>query len=121
MVSSAKVLSIGLGDLVSSRNAALRTLGFEVVAVTSFVEVVQQCGAVSFDVAIVGDAFSVLEKVEFVRCVRNIYGVPVILIAEGHPLVSLRADLYVDVEAPVEDLIWAIRQLTQVRSRSAAG
>jgi uncharacterized UPF0146 family protein len=32
MVESGKVLSIGLGDLVSARNAALRRLGFDVVA-----------------------------------------------------------------------------------------
>jgi hypothetical protein len=112
MVSSAKVLSVGLGDLVSSRNASLRTVGFEVVAATSFVEVVQQCSAIRFDVSIVGHAFSLLEHTEFVRCLQGIFHLPVILITEGPALNSLRADLHVQVDAPLQDLIWAIGQLS---------
>lgn len=111
MISSAKVLSIGLGDLVSARNAALRTAGFEVVAATSLIEVVQQCGSNRFDVAIVGHAFSLLEKTEFVRCLQGTFRLPVILINEGQFIVSLRADLHIRVDAPFEDLAWAISQL----------
>ena len=111
MASAAKVLSVGLGDLVSARNAALRTAGFEVVAAISIEDVFQECGPARFDIAIVGHAFSIQERAEFVRCIQGIFRLPVILIAEGQIFASIRADSQIDVDAPPEDLISAIHRV----------
>ena len=120
MVSAAKVLSVGLGDLVSARNGALRMAGFDVVAAVSLEDVFHQCGSCHFDVAIVGHGFSLQERAEFVRCIRGVFRLPVILIAEGQFLVSLRADLHVDVGAPTEELVCAIQQLIANKGSAAA-
>ena len=111
MISFAKVLSVGLGDLVSARNAALRMAGFDVVAAISLEDVFQQCSSGRFDVAIVGHAFSIQERAEFVRCLRGVFRLPVILIAEGQLLASMHADLNIAVDAPTEELVGAIQQL----------
>lgn len=111
MIAFAKILSVGLGDLVSARNAALRVAGFEVVAAISLEDVFQQCGSCRFDVAIVGHGFSIQERAEFVRCLRRVFRLPVILIAEGQILASLHADSHIAVDAPTEVLVCAIQQL----------
>ena len=111
MASAAKVLSVGLGDLVSARNAALRTAGFEVVAAISIEDVFQECGPARFDIAIVGHAFSIQERAEFVRCIQRTFRLPVILIAEGEIFASIRADAQIDVDAPPKDLISAIHRV----------
>ena len=111
MASAAKVLSVGLGDLVSARNAALRTAGFKVVAAISIEDVFQECGPARFDIAIVGHAFSIPERVGFVRCIQRIFRLPVILIAEGEIFASIRADSQIGVDAPPEDLISAIHRV----------
>jgi DNA-binding NarL/FixJ family response regulator len=119
MISFAKILSVGLGDLVSARNAALRVAGFEVVAAISLEDVFQQCGSGRFDVAIVGYGFSVQERAEFVRWFRGVLRLPVILIAEGQFLASLQADSHLDVSAPPEDLVCAIQQVLGDKGLSA--
>ncbi len=111
MISFAKILSVGLGDLVSARNAALRMAGFEVVAAISLEDVFQQCGSGRFDVAVVGHGFSIQERAELVRCIKEIFRLPVILIADGQRLASLHADSHIAVDAPTEDLVCAIQQL----------
>jgi hypothetical protein len=111
MASFAKVLSVGLGDLVSARNAALRMAGFDVVAAISLEDVFHQCGPGHFDVAIVGHGFTLQERAEFVRCIRGVFHLPVVLIAEGQFLASMHADSHVDVDAPTKDLVCAIQQL----------
>jgi hypothetical protein len=122
MGSFTKVLSVGLGDLVTSRNAALRSAGFDVVSATCLEEVVQQCGPIRFDVAIVGHAFSILEKAQFVRCIQGVFRLPVILITEGQFLASIRADSHIRVDAPTEDLVWAVSRLAgEKRPLAAAG
>jgi hypothetical protein len=119
MASAAKVLSVGLGDLVSARNAALRTAGFEVVAAISIEDVFQECGPARFDVAIVGHAFSIQERAEFVRCIQSVFRLPVILIAQDEIFASIRADSHIGVDAPPEDLISAIhRVIDEKRSPS---
>ena len=119
MISFAKVLSVGLGDLVSARNAALRMAGFEVVAALSLEDVFEQCGSGHFDVAIVGHGFSIQERAEFVRCIRGVFRLPVILIADGQLLASLHADSHIAVDAPTEDLVCAIQQLIDNKGMSA--
>jgi len=111
LISAAKVLSVGLGDLVSARNTALRMAGFDVVAAVSLEDVFQQCGPGHFDVAIVGHGFSLHERAEFVRCIRGVFRLPVILIGEGQLLASLQADSHLDVSAPTEDLVCAIQHI----------
>lgn len=119
MISFAKVLSVGLGDLVSARNAALRMAGFEVVAALSLEDVFQQCGSGHFDVAIVGHGFSIQERAEFVRCIRGVFRIPVILIAKGQFLASLNADSHIDVDAPTEELVCAIQRLLDDKGLAA--
>jgi hypothetical protein len=111
MVSSAKVLCVGLGDLVSSRNATLRTAGFDVVTATCLEEVVQQCGSLHFDVAIVGLVFSSLEKAQFAGCLQGVFRLPVILITADQFWTNIRADSYIRVDAPWEDLVGAVNRL----------
>jgi hypothetical protein len=119
MISSSKVLSVGLGDLVSSRNAGLRRAGFDVVAAISLEDVFRLCGSTRFDLAIVGHAFSIAEKTEFVRCIQREFQLPVILIDEGQMLASLRVDSRVHVNAPARELILAIQRLMEERGLAA--
>jgi DNA-binding NarL/FixJ family response regulator len=119
MVESGKVLSIGLGDLVSARNAALRRLGFDVVAAISLEEVFRLCGSSRFDVAIVGHAFSISERADFLRCLQEDFRLPVILIDNAQSLASLRADSHVHVDAPTEDLVRAIERLMDEQDSTA--
>lgn len=119
MVPTSKILSIGLGDLVSSRNAGLRKAGFDVVAAISLEDVFRLCGSSRFDVAIVGHAFSITERAEFVGCVRGDFRLPVILIDEGQVLASIRADSHVHVNAPTGELILAIQRLVEERGLAA--
>jgi len=111
MRASGSILSIGLGDLVSARNAALRKAGFDVVAAMSLEDVFHLCTSSRFDLAIVGHAFSIAERAEFVRCTRGDFRLPVILIDEGQILGSLRADYHVHVDAPTEQLVYAIERV----------
>ena len=119
MVSSGRVLSIGLGDLVSARNAGLRMAGFDVVAAISIEDLFGLCGSGRFDLAIVGHAFSVAEKAELVRCIHGDFQLPVILIDEGQTLTSLHADSHVHVNAPTADLVGAIQRLMDGKGSSA--
>jgi DNA-binding NarL/FixJ family response regulator len=120
MVTSAKVLSVGLGGLVSARNAALRAAGFDVVAALSFEEAFQHCCPVRFDVAIVGHAFSTVEKAQLVRCIQGIFQMPVILVTEDPYLCSMHAASYIRVDAPSEDLVCAVNQLLSDERPAAA-
>jgi len=115
MTSSVKILSVGLGDLVSARNATLRMAGFDVAAAISLEEAFHQCGHSHFDAAIVGLGFSIQERAEFVRCIHGIFHYPVILIVDGPLLASLDADSRVNVEASSEELVWAIQRVIEDR------
>jgi len=119
MGASGKVLSIGLGDLVSARNAGLRMAGFDVVAALSIDEVFRLCEASMFDLAIVGHAFSFAERAEFVRCIQGDFKLPVILIDEGQVMASLQVDSRVPVTAPTADLVGAIERLMDDKGSSA--
>jgi DNA-binding NarL/FixJ family response regulator len=119
MVESGKVLSIGLGDLVSARNAALRRIGFDVVAAISLEEVFRLCGSSRFDVAIVGHAFSIFERADFLRCIQEDFRLPVILIDNAQSLASLHADSCVHVDAPTEELVRAIERLMDEQDSTA--
>jgi hypothetical protein len=108
----AKILSVGLGDLISCRNAALRTAGLEVIAALCLEDVVRACACHHFDLAIVGYAFSVPEKAQFVRCLQGVFQLPVILIiGRSQYLASIRADSYISIDAPFTDLLRAVSQL----------
>jgi hypothetical protein len=111
MASSGKILSIGLGDLVSARNAALRSAGYDVVAAISLEDIFRLCGSCRFDVAVIGHAFTLAERVEFVRCIQGDFRLPVILIEDGQVLKSLHADSHVHVNESPEKLISAIKHL----------
>ena len=111
MDSSEKILSVGLGDLVSARNAALRLAGFDVVAATSLEDVFHLCRSHQFDVAIVGHAFSLAERAEFVRCIQRDFSLPVILIENGQVMASLHADSHIHVNDSPEELVCAIKRL----------
>src|SRR5579864_1385051 len=111
MRASANILSIGLGDLVSARNAALRAAGFDVTAAICLEDVFRLCGSSRFDLAIVGHAFSIAERAEFVSCTRRDFRLPVILIDEGQVLVSLPADSHIHVNDSPEELVRAIKRL----------
>ena len=113
MTSSVKILSVGLGDLVSARNASLRMAGFDVVAAISLEDVFHQCGHGHFDVAIVGLGFSIQERAEFVRCIQGVFHLPVIVIAKDQFLASLHADSHVDVDSSIEELICAIQRVIE--------
>jgi hypothetical protein len=115
MGSRGTVLSVGLGDLVTPRNAALREAGFEVVAATCLEELAQHCDSVRFDAAVVGYAFSIPEKALFVRCIQGVFRLPVVLISDGPPVFSITADKHICVDAPAEDLVRAITQLMSGR------
>jgi hypothetical protein len=111
MVSSGNILSIGLGDLVSARNSALRTAGFDVTAAMCLEDVFRLCGSSHFDLAIVGHAFSIAERAEFVRCIQGDFFLPVILIEDGQVLASLHPDSHIHVNDSPEELIHAIERL----------
>lgn len=111
MVSSGRILSIGLGDLVSARNAALRLAGFDVVAAISLEDIFHLCGSSRFNLAIVGHAFSVAERAKFVRCIQSDFLLPVILIEDGQALASLHADSHIHVNDSPEELVRAIERL----------
>jgi hypothetical protein len=119
MSAAGNILSIGLGDLVSARNAALRMAGFDVVAAISLEEVFRLCGARRFDVAIVGYAFSVAERAEFVQCIHRDFLTPVISIDAGQMLASLPVDSHIHVDAPTEELVLAVERLTNGNGSSA--
>jgi hypothetical protein len=111
MGSSGKILSVGLGDLVSARNAALRLAGYDVVAAISLEDVFRLCGSSRFNIAIVGHAFSLAERAEFVRCIQGDFLLPVILIEDGQVLASLHADSHIHVNDSPEELVCAIKRL----------
>lgn len=119
MSTAGNILSIGLGDLVSARNAALRTAGFDVVAAISLEDVFHLCSSSRFDLAIVGHAFSIAERAEFVRCTRGDFRLPVILIDEGQIMASLRVDSHIHVNDSAEELIRAVERLMNGKTRSA--
>jgi DNA-binding response OmpR family regulator len=111
-MASARVLSVGMGDLVSSRNAALRSAGFQVVAAVCLEDVARACTSARFDVAIVGYAFSIQEKTQFVRCLQGVFRVPVILITgRTQYIATIRADSYVHMDAPLDELVCAVSRL----------
>jgi DNA-binding NtrC family response regulator len=111
-VGAARILSVGLGDLVSCRDAALRTAGFEVVSALCLEDLARACTADRFDVAIVGYAFSIGEKAQFARCLQGVFQLPVILITgRSQYLASICADSYVFIDAPFSDLLGAICRL----------
>ena len=111
MDSSVKILSVGLGDLVSARNAALRTAGFDVTAALSLEDVFRLCGSSRFNVAIVGHVFSLAERAEFMRCIQGDFLLPVILIEDGQALASLHPDSHIHVNDSPEELVRAIKHL----------
>ena len=119
MSTSGNILSVGLGDLVSARNAALRTAGFDVTAAICLEDVFRLCGSIHFDLAIVGHAFSIAERAEFVLCIRGDFRLPVILIDEGQVLASLPADSHIHVNDSPEELIYAIERLMNGNGRTA--
>jgi DNA-binding NtrC family response regulator len=112
MQPAANVLSVGLSDLVSTRNATLRRAGFEVVAATSLEEAFAACESWLFDVIVVGHTLSAREKALLLRRAKADFHLPVILITGSWFLDSNRADAYVKADAPAEDLFHAITQLT---------
>ena len=119
MSTSGNILSIGLGDLVSARNAALRTAGFVVTSAICLEDVFRLCGSSHFDLAIVGHAFSIAERAEFVRCIKGDFRLPVILIDEGQILASLPVDSHIHVNDSPEDLIYAVERLMNGNGRAA--
>ena len=119
MSTSGNILSIGLGDLVSARNAALRTAGFEVTAAICLEDVFRLCGSSHFDLAIVGHAFSIAERAEFVRCTQGDFLLPVILIEDGQVLASLHPDSHIHVNDSPQELIYAIERLINGNGRTA--
>jgi hypothetical protein len=119
MGSSGNILSIGLGDLVSARNAALRSAGFDVTAAICLEDVFRLCVSSHFDLAIVGHAFSIAERAEFVQCIHGDFLMPVILIEDGQVLASLHADSHIRVNDSPEELVRAIKHLVNGH-RSAA-
>lgn len=108
MSTSGNILSIGLGDLVSARNASLRTAGFDVTAAICLEDIFRLCGSSHFDLAIVGHAFSIAERAEFVHCIQGDFLLPVILIEDGQILASLHADSHIHVNDSPEELVRAI-------------
>lgn len=119
MDSSGKILSVGLGDLVSARNAALRLAGYDVVAAMSLEDIFRLCGSCRFDVAVIGHAFSLAERAEFVRCIQRDFSLPVILIENGQVLASLHANSYIQVNDSPEELVRSIERLTNGHGSAA--
>jgi DNA-binding NtrC family response regulator len=108
----AKVLSVGLSDLVSPGNASLRRAGFQVVAATCLEEACEACQSWLFDVVVVGHTLSDRVKALLLRRVKADFHLPVVLITGGPFLHCDRADAYIRADAPAEDLFQAITQLT---------
>jgi hypothetical protein len=82
-----------------------------VVAALCLDDLVRACASTQFAVAIVGYAFSIPEKAQFVRCLQGVFRLPVILItSRSQYLASIRADSYVSIEAPFSELLGAISQ-----------
>lgn len=106
-----KVLSVGIGEWVRTRNAELRSAGFEVVAAISLDGILQRCCAQRFDLAVVDHAYSVPETAQLVRCLQDVFRVPVVLIWRESRLESIPAEENVALQAPLEDLLTAIRRL----------
>ena len=105
------VLSVGLSDLVSTRNAWLRRAGFQVVAASSFAEAGEACGSQAFDVVVIGHTLSSEEKVRLLRRFGRDARIPVVLIT-GKPFLTCdQADSYISCGAPIQDLCDAIAQL----------
>src|SRR6476646_2251436 len=119
MSTSGNILSIGLGDLGSARNASLRTAGFDVTSAICLEDVFRLCGSSHFDLAIVGHAFSIAERAEFVRCIKGDFRLPVILINAGQVLASLPADSHIHVNDSPEELVYAIERLMNGNGRTA--
>lgn len=111
----ASVLSVGLSDLVSTRNAALRRAGFHVVAASSLKETAEACESGSFDVVVIGQILSAKEKTLLIHQIKADFHLPVVLMTGGASP-HCRADAYVRAEAPAEDLFQAIAQLTAQRA-----
>ena len=83
--------------------------------------VFQHCTSLHLDLAIVGHGLSFQERAEFVRCIQGVFRLPVILIVEGELLGSIRADSHIDVNAPIEKLVCAIKRLFgEEQSRAVA-
>ncbi|MBZ5490783.1 MAG: hypothetical protein LAO76_07610 [Acidobacteriia bacterium] len=118
MSTSGNILSIGLGDLVSARNAALRTAGFDVTSAICLEDVFRLCGNQRFDVAIVGHAFTLIERAEFVRCIKGDFLLPVILIEDGQVMASLHPDSHIHVNDSPEELVRAIERLMNGNGRT---
>jgi|GEM_PF-1419217 DNA-binding response OmpR family regulator len=108
---SKKILSIGLGDLVTSRNLTLRSAGFEVLSATTLEDTGKACLSAKYDLAIIGCAFTNEERSALVRCVKGIFHLPVIIVADADCPRSLPADSYLQVDAPPESLLDAVRML----------
>jgi DNA-binding NtrC family response regulator len=109
---SVNVLSVGLSDLVSTRNASLRRAGFQVVAAASFAEAREACGSQAFDVVVVGQTLSSEEKVRLLRRFTRGARIPLVLIT-GRPFLTCdRADSYISSDAPIKVLCDAIAQLS---------
>jgi DNA-binding NtrC family response regulator len=108
---SVNVLSVGLSDLVSTRNASLRRAGFQVVAAASFAEADEARTSQTFDVVVVGHTLSSEEKVRLLRRFSRDVHIPVVLIT-GRPFLTCdQADSYIGAGAPMKDLCDAITQL----------
>jgi hypothetical protein len=112
---------MGLGVLVTSRNAVLRSAGFMVLPATTLEEVGETYGFACFDVAIVGHAFSNLEKRAIVAFLKKYSTAVVILVTSGEFLGCLPADSYWDEGSPPEDLIHLVRGAMEVKRRGSAG
>ncbi len=107
----ANVLSVGLSDLVSTRNAALRRAGFEVVAAASLKEAAEACESGLFDVVVIGQTLSAKEKTLLIHRIKADFHLPAVLMTGG-PSPSCPADAHVRADAPAENLFQVITQLT---------
>lgn len=111
MWSATNVLAVGLSDLVSTRNAALRRAGFRVVSASSVHETGEACKSELFDVVVIGQIFSAKEKTLLIHRIKEDFHLPVVLITGGR-MPNCPVDAYVRADAPAEDLLQAIAQLT---------
>jgi hypothetical protein len=60
-------------------------------------------------------------NIGFCNCIQGVFRLPVILIVEGELLGSIRADSHIDVNAPIEKLVCAIKRLFgEEQSRAVA-
>jgi hypothetical protein len=122
MAASSRILGIGLGDLAPTRNAELQAAGYELLPTSTMEEVARACWFETFDVAIVGHALSNVEKNIIVRCVREVFRLPVVLILQKWELrSSLAAESYVCADAPPEDLIHTIKTVVEINNLRTTG